>query len=556
MPLSRLSLPPAAPDPRSDAPESDRLRAENAALQAENAVLRADLARARARAGADRRAAADRLAAVERALQQSLRDRQSILDHMPALIGCWDRDCRNRFANHAYREWFGLDPAAIAGRHIREVIGETRYRLNLPYIEAVLRGEPQTFERDILLPDGITVRHSLAHYIPDRVDREVRGFYVLVFDISDLKITERALRASEERFRAVLEDQTEVISRLLPDGTFLFVNEVYCRFFGQEPERLIGSRWQPVAHPDDLPMVEARLRTLAPDNPVVVIENRVCGGDGALRWLQFVNRGFFDAEGRLLEIQSVGRDITRLKEAEQALREANEGLERRVAERTEQLRRLASEMTHAEERERHAIARDLHDDLGQLLHVVKLRLDLLARLPLADAARTLVAETDALVVAASRQVRSLTSQLNPPVLATMGLAAALRWLAGEVEEQWGLTVDCAVEAEPRPLPATSAAILFRAARELLINVARHSGTRTATLTFRCDDGFLRLAVGDAGGGRRAVESALAGNGFGFGLPSVRERITFLGGTLVLGDGPGVTVEISLPLSSPSGEARP
>lgn len=132
------------------------------------------------------------------------------------------------------------------------------------------------------------------------------------------------LQASELSYRSVVEDLTEVISRFLPDGTFLFVNDVYCRLFDKTPDELIGKRWHPVAHPDDLTMIERKLQKMNPDNPVATIENRVYSARGEQRWMQFVNRGFFDNEGKLKEVQSVGRDITNLKQVEAALRNSEE----------------------------------------------------------------------------------------------------------------------------------------------------------------------------------------------------------------------------------------
>lgn len=132
------------------------------------------------------------------------------------------------------------------------------------------------------------------------------------------------LQASEVRYRSVVEDQTEVICRILPDGTFVFVNEVYCRFFDKSADDLIGKRWQPIAHPDDLPLIERKLQEISPAHPVVTIENRVQTAGGVERWMQFVNRGCFDNDGQLKEIQSVGRDITDLKQAEAALLESKE----------------------------------------------------------------------------------------------------------------------------------------------------------------------------------------------------------------------------------------
>ena len=132
---------------------------------------------------------------------------------------------------------------------------------------------------------------------------------------------------SADRYRSVVEDLTEVIIRISADGTTLFVNDVCCRFVGKPREELVGKQWQPVALADDRPMIEARLAELSPANPVVVGENRAYSASGELCWFQFVHRGVFDSLGQLLEIQSIGRDISALKQAEAALRRSQERLD-------------------------------------------------------------------------------------------------------------------------------------------------------------------------------------------------------------------------------------
>ena len=474
-----------------------------------------------------------------------------ILDHMPAMVGYWDKDLRNRFCNRAYLTWFGIDPAIIPGMHIRDVIGEERYRLNLPYIEGVLRGEAQQFQRQIPSPDGSRVRHSLANYIPDLVDGEVLGFYVLVTETTALNDAHEALRISEERYHAVLEDQTELISRFSADGTFTFVNSAYSRFFGKAAEELMGQTWAPVCPPDDIPHIEAQLQTLSPAQPTVVIENRVCSASGEVRWLQFINRGFFDESGQLLEIQSVGRDITDREEAESALREAHSRLEQRVIERTEQLRRLGIEKALAEERERQAIARDLHDGLGQLLHVAKVKLDVLGKQLPASASKA-ARELDSLLADASRITRSLTTQLSPPVLNKLGLAHALRWLAEEMNNLYGLSVSVGCEGGSPVLATGHANILFRSVRELLINVVKHSGTRQAKINMTCSNEQLVLMVSDAGVGIPDIADVVSKTR-GFGLTSIRERLAYLGGEtdIVSAAGTGLCVSLRIPLRTSS-----
>ena len=124
-----------------------------------------------------------------------------VADHVPSMLAYWDKDLRCRFANRAYERWFGVDPDALVGRSIRELLGPQLFALNEPHIRAVLSGEPQTFERLVPGADGID-RHSLAHYLPDVVDGEVRGFSVQVTEVTALKAAEAVLREAEERLRA------------------------------------------------------------------------------------------------------------------------------------------------------------------------------------------------------------------------------------------------------------------------------------------------------------------------------------------------------------------
>ena len=150
------------------------------------------------------------------------------------------------------------------------------------------------------------------------------GISVYFQVITEQKLVEDALRKSEDRYRSLVENQTELVSRFTPDGTFVFVNDVYCHFFEKTKDELIGKKWQPLPVDDDLPLIQKKLQTLSQSNSTVFIENRLLSGKGDIHWMQFVNSGLFDLHGNLLEIQSVGRDITDRKQAEEALRASEE----------------------------------------------------------------------------------------------------------------------------------------------------------------------------------------------------------------------------------------
>jgi PAS domain S-box-containing protein len=155
-------------------------------------------------------------------------------------------------------------------------------------------------------------------------------------ELTKRKQVELALRQSEARYRAIIEDQTELIARFQPDGTILFVNDAYCRYFNIKREKVSGNSYEPFIVEEDREHVAELLNSISLENPVVTIENRVIAG-GQIRWTQWINRALFDQQGNFVEFQSVGRDISDRKKAETALHQANEMLEARVRERTREL---------------------------------------------------------------------------------------------------------------------------------------------------------------------------------------------------------------------------
>jgi PAS domain S-box-containing protein len=145
-------------------------------------------------------------------------------------------------------------------------------------------------------------------------------------DITGRMRAEKTLQESEERYRNVVEDQTEFICRFLPDGIHIFVNDAYCRYFDKKREEIIGHRFKPVLHPEDREIVARHIASITPDHPVMDIDQRIIMPDGSTRWQRWSDRAIFDPNGRVVEYQSVGRDITDTKGAEEALRQANNKL--------------------------------------------------------------------------------------------------------------------------------------------------------------------------------------------------------------------------------------
>lgn len=498
-------------------------------------------------------------------LNQQRQQYKTMLDHIPALIGFWDAGLLNRYANHAYQDWIGKQPHEITGRHIRDVLGEHLYTLNLQYMESALAGQAQRFERVVPNPQTGTQRISQADYIPYVDNGKVDGFFVLVADISAQKEAEMALltsqqvlRESEARYRAVVTDQTDIISRWRADGSYVFANEVFCRFFGKQLDDLISSHWTPLVHPDDLQRVTAELARLSKDNPVINIENRVINGAQQMCWMQFSNRGFFSDSGELLEIQSVGRDISERKLAEAKLLRLNNAL----TESQGLLRAMAAHNQARIESERKHYSREVHDELGQIL--TALRMDLLflemKYCALDPGLRHKVQDMKALLDTAFQAVRHVAANLRPVAL-DLGLPAALRWLCTEFSRKSGVACHFELQADPGPgaVPTaqalqeakpdeTTAMVLFRIVQESLTNITRYAQASLVTVRLGMDAGALQVRVQDDGVG---FDEETTPQEKCYGLLGMQERTLALGGSIRIASelGHGTCIAVSVPYVS-------
>jgi signal transduction histidine kinase len=210
------------------------------------------------------------------------------------------------------------------------------------------------------------------------------------------------------------------------------------------------------------------------------------------------------------------------------------------------LRSLAAELSAAENRERRLIASDLHDSVGQYLSMANQRLKML-RLDQPPPPQTLD-QIIMLIDSAIMETRSLTAQLSPPVLYLLGLEAALEWLSEISQERFGLELTLQDDGSYKNLDHEARGFIFRAITELLSNVAKHAGAGSAKIEMATEDDFIKVSVIDQGKGFDYVN----GDPFdseGFGLFSIRERISALGGSFEITSKPnqGTTATLSWPL---------
>ncbi|HEY0458307.1 MAG TPA: PAS domain S-box protein, partial [Pyrinomonadaceae bacterium] len=221
----------------------------------------------------------------------------------------------------------------ILGYRIEERIG----RICFDYVHpddfaAVTEAFRKAIEnKNLSQPVEYRYRHKNGAWIylevTGRVSSDEAGEPIVIVnkrDITDRKIVEAKLRASEERYRNVVETQTELICRFLPDSTLTFVNEAYCRFFGKSREELIGRKFYELIPEDARPRTEAFVQTLLRDRQSKTIEHEVIQADGSVGWQLWIDYLILDAQGNLIELQGIGRDTTEQNRIAKALVESEE----------------------------------------------------------------------------------------------------------------------------------------------------------------------------------------------------------------------------------------
>jgi PAS domain S-box-containing protein len=254
-----------------------------------------------------------------------------------ARVGTWEWEVATGQVtwSELTEEIFGLPPGGFAGTYeayMALVHAEDR-KLVEDAIQRTLTGQDFEISHRIVWNDG-----SL-HWLDckGRLYRDAKGeperLIGTVLDVTKRVRAEEELRRVEDIFRAVVEDQNEMIVRWLPDGTRTFVNSSYCRTFGITKEQALGTSFFPLVKSEYLEQVKSRVHTLTPEAPICSDLHESVLPSGEQRWQEWTDRAFFDAEGKVVMLQSVGRDVTKRVKAEQALH-AKEQLLRQLIKHT------------------------------------------------------------------------------------------------------------------------------------------------------------------------------------------------------------------------------
>lgn len=357
-----------------------------------------------------------------------------------------------------------------------------------------------------------------------------------VMDISNHKAAEDRLQASERAFRTLAENFPDPIARFDLQGGLAYINAKVARLMARPPTADLTRRPTELdlqCDPAPAASVEMNVaRVIATGEPCEQLEH----------WSTRLGERIFeirhipekDDAGRLVSVMSVGRNVTRQKRAEQELKQSRD-----------ELRRLSAHLNDVREQERKRIAREIHDELGQMLTALKLDLGTL-RLQFGAVHPVLEQRSQRLIGVVEDTigvVRSLATALRPSSL-DMGLVPAAEWLVAEFRKR--SDVECVLHTQTQggQISDEQSTALFRMLQEALTNVTRHARARRVDIVLGGDDQHLTLRVSDDGVGFEAD----ARKPRSFGLVGIHERALILGGFARIHSAPGegTTVEVSIP----------
>jgi two-component system NarL family sensor kinase len=461
-------------------------------------------------------------------------------------------DAETRFANRAALEMFGLTEEEARGkstssfkmRAIREDGTEIPFEKR-PGPRAIATKQPVRNEMvGWHRAEGNEVLWTLVDAVPHLTSEgKVANVILSISDVTLWKQAEEALRASEERFRTLIRDFNVGVVVLGPDARVQFANQAAERMFGITLEEARGkdsSQLKLISVREDGTQVPFSMRP----GPLAVktgqrFKNEVMGwrrpGSSEVLWTMGNMVPQFAPDGSVSASINTFINITERKQAEEALRQ------------------LSTRLLQLQDEERRRLGRELHDSLAQSVLAANLNVAQATRsLTTKDErARRALAEARRVLVEMSREIRTLSYLLHPPLLDELGLASALKEYVEGFSERSGIELELEIQAGFGRLPQEAETALFRIVQESLTNIQRHSGSKTAEIHLRGDSDGVALEVVDRGRGMdgKAIERGNgSGTRLGVGILGMRERMTQLGGKLEIeSSASGTTVRVSIPL---------
>ncbi len=460
--------------------------------------------------------------------------------------------------NRQFCEIAGYSHEELSGLTFQDITYPDDLEADLDQMQSLLDGKENTYsmEKRYLRKGGQQVWINLTVSILRDDTGRPMYFVSVIEDITPRKRAEEALRESEGKFRNLVEQSPLSIQILNIDGQIIQVNEAWKKLWGISEEDLEDVLGKYNVLEDEearklgiIPLIEKAFRgevVLLPEfqyDASNTMENLEIGYVAAKkRWVQARLYPIRNSNGKIVNVVHIEEDITERKQAED-----------KVQNYQQRLKALASQLTIAEERERRRIAADLHDHVGQSLALARMQLATAIKSTDDSSIADLCGEVSENLLEAIRDTKNLIFELSSPSMNEIGLGAALsEWLEENIEKKHGLHVEFIDDGNKRLLDDDVRSLLYRNVRELLTNVIKHGQANTVSVRLDNSSDSIRITVQDDGVGCDVQEKMEKANPYdSFGLFSIQERMTDLGGQMeILSEpGKGCTVILTVPVGN-------
>ncbi len=486
-------------------------------------------------------------------------DEAIISMNLDGIITSWNRSAERLFGHKAEE---------AIGRNVALIIPPDRLEEEATILDRLRRGEHiEHFETVRVRKNGSMFDVSLTISPVKDIAGHIIGASRLPRDITQRKEEERTTGL----LAAIVDSSDDAIISKSLDGVISSWNKGAERTFGYTADEAIGQHITLIIPPDRRQEEANILERLKRGERIDHFETVRVRKDGTLLDISLTISPVRDGAGRVIGASKVARDITEQKRAEQALRESKERLrsladgleaevrlrtrelERRNAEvldQSEQLRDLSNRLLRSQDDERRRIARELHDSAGQILTALGMSIGNIGQRvkhdpQLAEGVR----DSRELVQQLSKEIRTTSYLLHPPLLDENGLPEAVRWYVQGLEGRSDLKIELSISEDFGRLPCEVEMAVFRIVQECLTNIHRHSGSKKATIRLVHKSETVSLDIQDEGKGIPAEKLvSIQGQNAGVGIAGIRERVRHLRGTVNIQSNPlGTTISVTLPV---------
>jgi PAS domain S-box-containing protein len=464
-----------------------------------------------------------------RLAEEKLHEYEKAVEGVDTIITVIDRQYRYRIANRKHLSMHRKTKEEVLGHHAREVLHGVFDEVK-GTLDECFRGNIVRFERTVPFPE-IGERHISVSFFPVDGPNGIDRIACIGHDITERRRAEEALRKSEEALRLAIE-AGRMYAYEWDVATNMLVRSPECvNILGPtEPRILTATIEQAIEriHPSDGSSVARALAECSPEKPTINLTYRVLVPGKAPIWLKSTGRAFFDEEGRMLRLIGMVADITDEKLKEEALSDATRTLLETQERAHEQLRQFTPRLIAAQEDEKRRISRELHDDIGQRLALLRIKLGSLQDVlsPDETEGRTkilnLEGELDQLIF----DLHDVCHNLHSSHLDLLGLTVALEELCCQLAAQYRITINLTTEQLPEVLPDPIPICFYRVAQEALSNAGKHSKSSKIDVGLFYDGRLLRMRIKDFGVG---IDPSVRGNGLG--LTTMQERLRMIDGVL-------------------------